>query len=395
MNSIPYGKQNITQADIDAVVEVLKADYLTQGPKIKEFEDAFASYVDAKYAVAVSNGTAALHLCALALNVSEGQKVITTPITFAASANCVRYCGGEVVFGDIDPETYLLDINSVRELLEASPKGTYSGVIPVDFAGRVVNLEAYRKLANEFGIWIIEDACHAPGGSFIKSNGQESKCGSGEFADLAIFSFHPVKHIASGEGGMITTNDEALYKRLLGLRTHGIVKDENLYTNSVDFASGIEKAESYPLWYMEMQELGYNYRLTDFQAALGLSQLQRADEGINRRREIASIYEKAFKNKDFIIGQSGVVGGHAYHLYVIEVDDRLGLYNYLRRNHIYAQIHYIPCHLMPYYRDQGWKEGDRLNAENYYRHCISLPVYPTLLIKEQTRVISLIETYYA
>ena len=387
MNPIPYGKQNITQSDIDAVVEVLKADYLTQGPKIKEFEDAFASYVDAKYAVAVSNGTAALHLCALALNVSEGQKVITTPITFAASANCVRYCGGEVVFGDIDSETYLLDINSVRELLEASPKGTYAGVIPVDFAGRAVDLEAYKKLANEYGLWIIEDACHAPGGSFIKSNGQVSKCGSGEFADLAIFSFHPVKHIASGEGGMITTNDESLYNRLLALRTHGIVKDDNLYTNNVDFASGIENAESYPLWYMEMQELGYNYRLTDFQAALGLSQLQRADEGIQRRREIARTYEKAFQNKDFIKTQSGVVTGHAYHLYVIEVDNRLGLYNYLRENHVYAQIHYIPCHLMPDYRDQGWKEGDRLNAENYYRHCISLPMFPTLTKDEQEFVI--------
>ena len=395
MNSIPYGKQNITQADIDAVVEVLKADYLTQGPKIKEFEDAFASYVDAKYAVAVSNGTAALHLCALALNVSKGQKVITTPITFAASANCVRYCGGEVVFGDIDPETYLLDINSVSELLEASPKGTYSGVIPVDFAGRAVELEAYRELANEFGLWIIEDACHAPGGSFVKTNGEESKCGSGEYADLAIFSFHPVKHIASGEGGMITTNDESLYHRLLALRTHGIIKDDNLYTNSVDFASGIEKAESYPLWYMEMQELGYNYRLTDFQAALGLSQLQRADEGINRRREIARTYEKAFRDKDFIKGQSGVVSGHAYHLYVIEVDDRLGLYNYLRENHVYAQIHYIPCHLMPFYRGQGWNEGDRLNAENYYRHCISLPMYPTLSDEEQGVVINLIDSYYA
>ena len=394
MNPIPYGKQNITQADIDAVVEVLKADYLTQGPKIKEFEDAFASYVDAKYAVAVSNGTAALHLCALALNVSEGQKVITTPITFAASANCVRYCGGEVVFGDIDPETYLLDINSVRELLEASPKGTYSGIIPVDFAGRAVDLEAYRKLANEFGIWIIEDACHAPGGSFIKSNGQESKCGSGEFADLAIFSFHPVKHIASGEGGMITTNDESLYNRLLALRTHGIVKDDDLYTNSVDFASGIENAESYPLWYMEMQELGYNYRLTDFQAALGLSQLKRADEGINRRREIASTYEKAFRDKDFIKGQSGVVNGHAYHLYIIEVDDRLGLYNYLREKHVYAQIHYIPCHLMPYYRGQGWNEGDRLNAENYYRHCISLPMYPTLSDEEQNYIIAKVTEFY-
>ena len=395
MNPIPYGKQHITQSDIDAVTEVLKADYLTQGPKIKEFENAFASYVDAKYAVAVSNGTAALHLCTLALDVHEGQKVITTPITFAASANCVRYCGGEVVFGDIDPETYLLDINSVRELLESSPRGTYSGIIPVDFAGRAVDLEAYRKLANEFGLWIIEDACHAPGGSFVKSNGEESKCGSGEFADLAIFSFHPVKHIASGEGGMITTNDESLYNRLLALRTHGIVKDDNLYTNSVDFATGIENAESYPLWYMEMQELGYNYRLTDFQAALGLSQLQRADEGIERRREIARTYEKAFRDKDFIKGQSGVVNGHAYHLYVIEVDNRLGLYNYLRENFVYAQIHYIPCHLMPYYRGLGWNEGDRLNAENYYRHCLSLPMYPTLSATEQNLIIDLVEKFYS
>ena len=394
MNPIPYGKQNITQSDIDAVTEVLKADYLTQGPKIKEFENAFASYVDAKYAVAVSNGTAALHLCALALNVHEGQKVITTPITFAASANCVRYCGGEVVFGDIDPETYLLDINSVRELLESSPRGTYSGLIPVDFAGRAVDLEAYRKLANEFGLWIIEDACHAPGGSFFKSNGEESKCGSGEFADLAIFSFHPVKHIASGEGGMITTNNESLYNRLLALRTHGIVKDNSIYTNDISFATGGENAESYPLWYMEMQELGYNYRLTDFQAALGLSQLHRADEGIQRRRVIASTYEKAFRNQDFIKGQSGVVDGHAYHLYVIEVEDRLGLYNYLRENQVYAQIHYIPCHLMPYYRNQGWKEGDRLNAENYYTQCISLPMYPTLSQEEQVTVVNLIKSYY-
>jgi UDP-4-amino-4,6-dideoxy-N-acetyl-beta-L-altrosamine transaminase len=394
MHPIPYGKQNITQADIDAVAEVLKADYLTQGPKIKEFEATFASYVEAKYAVAVSNGTAALHLCTLALNVCEGQKVITTPITFAASANCVRYCGGEVVFGDIDPDTYLLDINSVRELLEASPRGTYTGVIPVNFAGRAVDLEAYRKLANEYGLWIIEDACHSPGGFFVKTNGQVSKCGSGEFADLSIFSFHPVKHFATGEGGMITTNNEGLYERLLALRTHGIVKNENLYSNSVDFASGIENAKSYPLWYMEMQELGYNYRLTDFQAALGLSQLQRADDGINRRREIASNYEKAFKDKDFIKGQSGVVVGHAYHLYVIEVDDRLGLYNYLRENHVYAQIHYIPCHLMPYYRILGWNEGDRLNSENYYRHCLSLPMYPMLSEQEQVTVINLIISYY-
>ncbi len=356
MDSIPYGKQNITQEDIDAVVEVLRADYLTQGPKIKEFEDAFARYVAAEYAVAVSNGTAALHLCALALNLESGQKVITTPITFAASANCVRYCGAEVVFGDIDPETYLLDINSVRFLLENAPKGTYTGIIPVDFAGRPVNMEAFRKLADEYGLWIIEDACHAPGGSFKTSDGSTSKCGSGQFADLAIFSFHPVKHIASGEGGMITTNNPSLYKRLLALRTHGIVKDESRYTNRIDFACGGENSDAYPLWYMEMQELGYNYRITDFQAALGLSQLNRAVEGVERRREIAKTYFESFQNQPFIKGQSGYIEGHAYHLYVIEVEDRKGLYEYLRNHKVYGQIHYIPCHLMPYYRSFGWNE---------------------------------------
>ena len=394
MNPIPYGKQNITQDDIEAVVKVLKSDYLTQGPKIKEFEDAFSSYVDAKHAIAVSNGTAALHLCCLALNVEQGQKVITTPMTFAASANCVRFCGGEVVFGDIDPETYLLDINYVRELLEESPIGTYSGIIPVDFAGRAVDLEAYRKLADEYGLWIIEDACHAPGGSFLKSDGAYSKCGSGEFAELAIFSFHPVKHIASGEGGMITTNDDVLYKKLLSLRTHGIVKNNEGFVNSIDFANGVEKIGSYPFWYMEMHELGYNYRLTDFQAALGLSQLNRADSGLSRRREIAQLYFNAFKGQPFIIGQSGVIKGHAYHLYVLEVYNRLELYNFLKEHHVYAQIHYIPCHLMPYYREQGWKEGDRENSEYYYRHCISLPMYPTLKREEQLHVIELVFKFY-
>lgn len=388
---IPYGRQNITEEDIAVVVETLKSDYLTQGPKIKEFEDNFAQYVGSKYALAVANGTAALHLCALALGVKEGDKVITTPITFAASANCVRYCGGEVVFGDIDPDTYLLDIQSVITLLEASPKGTYKGIIPVDFAGRAVNLEEYRKLADDYGLWIIEDACHAPGGFFKDSKGVEQYCGNGNFADLAIFSFHPVKHIASGEGGMITTNDEGLYKKLLALRTHGIVKDNDLYTNSIEFAGG---KEDYPLWYMEMQTLGYNYRITDFQAALGNSQLQRADEGVERRREIAKIYKEAFTDKEYVKGQSGVVEGHAYHLYILEVEDRLGLYNYLRTKKIFAQIHYVPCHLMPYYRELGWNEGDRPHAEKYYQHCISLPMYPTLSAEEQQYVIDCVDEYF-
>lgn len=389
---IPYGRQNITQEDIDIVVEALKSDYLTQGPKILEFENAFAKYVGSKYAVAVANGTAALHLCTLALDVKKGQKVITTPITFAASANCVRYCDGEVVFADIDPETYLLDFDSVKSILEASPMGTYQGIIPVDFAGRAVDLEKFRKLADEYNLWIIEDSCHAPGGCFIDEKGNEQNCGNGNFADLAIFSFHPVKHIASGEGGMITTNNEVLYQKLLMLRTHGIVKSNELYTNSIEFAGG---KDTYPLWYMEMQELGFNYRLTDFQAALGLSQLKRADEGLQRRREIAQTYYEAFKNKSFIKGQSGVVEGHAYHLYIIEVENRLELYNYLRTKNIFAQIHYIPCHLMPYYREFGWKEGDMPKAEKYYKHCISLPMYPTLTEQEQQFVIENIIKFYS
>lgn len=394
--AIPYGRQNITQQDIDAVISTLQSDYLTQGPKIKEFEEAFAAYIGSKYAVAVANGTAALHLCTLALNVQPGDRIITTPITFAASANCVRYCGGTVVFADIDPATYLLDINKVRALLAAAPKGTYKGIIPVDFAGRAVDMEAFRQLADEYDCWIIEDSCHSPGGYFTDSTNNQQGCGNGQFANLAIFSFHPVKHIAAGEGGMITTNDESLYKKLTALRTHGIVKDETLYTNSIDFATGSHtESKQYPLWYMEMQTLGFNYRLTDFQAALGITQLSRAEEGLKRRREIAAIYEKAFQGKSFIKGQSGSVEGHAYHLYILEVEDRVGLYNYLRTQNIFAQIHYIPCHLMPYYREFGWQEGDMPNAELYYRHCISLPMYPTLSHKEQEFVIAAIDTFYA
>lgn len=408
VDPIPYGKQHITQEDIDAVVEVLKSDYLTQGPNIGKFEEAFAEYVGAKYAVAVSNGTAALHLCTMALEVEPGQKVITTPITFAASANCVRYCGGEVVFADIDPETYTLDINEVRKLLEASPKGTYSGIIPVDFTGYPVNLEEFRKLADEYDLWIIEDACHAPGGYFTDSKGDKQMCGNGKFAELAIFSFHPVKHIAAGEGGMITTNDPELYEKLLMLRTHGITKEENSYVNPIEVAVGNgqlavgkdgsangqqPKANSYPNWYMEMQELGYNYRITDFQAALGASQLKRADEGLQRRQEIAQRYDEAFSGTGIVRQRRPEADLNAHHLYVIEVEDRRGLYEYLREHKIFTQIHYIPLHLMPYYQKFGWKVGDFPNAENYYSGCLSLPMFPNLSKDEQDFVIKKILTY--
>jgi dTDP-4-amino-4,6-dideoxygalactose transaminase len=249
MKRIPYGKQHITDEDLKVVVDVLGSDFLTQGPNIAEFEKVFAGYVGSRFAVAVSSGTAALHLSAIALNVQPGDKIITTPITFVATANCVRYCGGKVVFSDIDPVTYLLDTVMVRQLLQSSPKGTYQGIIPVDFAGRAVNLEALRNLADEYGLWIIEDASHAPGGFFTDRHGQKQHCGNGRFPDLTTFSFHPVKHITTGEGGMVTTNNEKLYHRLKNLRTHGIqqINDLNQIHDGV--------------WYYEMQELGYNYRM--------------------------------------------------------------------------------------------------------------------------------------
>ena len=394
MTSIPYGKQHITEDDLAAVAKALQSDYLTQGPTIKLFEDAFASYVGAKYAVAVSNGTAALHLSALAIGVDSQTNVITTPITFAASANCIRYCGGTVWFADIDPVNYTLDLKKTEELILSKPPHFFKGIIPVDFAGYPVDLEAFRKLADKHGLWLIEDSCHAPGGFFSDSTHNAQHCGNGAYADLAIFSFHPVKHIATGEGGMITTNNPDLYKKLLLLRSHGITRDTTQFTNSAEFAAG-SSSDAYPGWYMEMQELGYNYRFTDFQSALGISQLKRANQGLEKRRKIAQTYADAFEHASFITGQSGVVNGHAYHLYVIETDKRLELYEFLKTKQIFTQVHYIPCHLMPYYRELGWEEGALPIAENYYKHCLSLPMYPTLAEAEQQYVIDTINNFFS
>lgn len=391
MKPIPYGRQHITEADIQAVVETLQSDFLTQGPKVAEFEQAFARYVGARYAVAVSNGTAALHLCAMALGVNEGSRVITTPITFVASANCVRYCGGTVEFCDIDPATALIDLNKLRQMLEGKPRGYYSGVIPVDFAGNPVNLEQLRQLADAHGLWIIEDAAHAPGGYFIDSKGEKQLCGNGRYADTAIFSFHPVKHIATSEGGMVTTSDEALYQKLLLYRTHGITREAELLE------------ENHGGWYMEMQALGYNYRIPDMLCALGTSQLARADEGLARRRHIAKVYEAAFEgfagidvlgtNPAALTGTGDT--GHAYHLYVIRTADRKGLYDFLREHQIFAQVHYIPAHTMPYYRGLGHRKGDFPEAEGYYASCLSLPMYPGLTDGEQQYVIEKVKTSVA
>ncbi|GAO30464.1 UDP-4-amino-4,6-dideoxy-N-acetyl-beta-L-altrosamine transaminase [Geofilum rubicundum] len=376
MKPISYGRQFISDEDINAVIQVLKSDFLTQGPTIQHFEKEFAKYVDAKYAVAVANGTAALHLSAMALNVQPGDKWLTTPITFVASANCIRYCGGEIDFIDIDSKTYCIDIVKLEEKLKSVPKGTYKGIIPVDFAGYPVNMEEIRSLANDYDLKIIEDACHAPGGFFVDNQGTNQKCGNGQFADLAIFSFHPVKHIATGEGGMITTNNKELYEKLCLYRTHGITRNED------------QMSENHGGWYYQMIELGYNYRLSDIQAALGISQLSRADIGLNARQEIAQRYNQAFTKNDHI--QTPFVANeanHAYHLYIIQIDDRKGLYEYLRKHNIFSQVHYVPVHTMPYYKNQENTKHDLPIAETYYDHCLSLPMYPTLTINEQNYVI--------
>lgn len=383
MTTIPYGRQHITAADIEAVVAVLKSDYLTQGPAIARFEAAFADYVGASHAIAVSNGTAALHLSVMALGLRPGQKVITTPITFAATANCIRYAGGEVVFADIDPATHLLDLQQVETCIRKYPPGSVAGIIPVDFGGRAVDLAAFRALADRHHLWLIEDACHAPGGYFNDQQGRQQNCGNGMFADLAIFSFHPVKHIAAGEGGMITTPSAEHAARLRNLRCHGIQQDP------------AKRHANHGGWYYELQELGFNYRLTDIQAALGLSQLSRAGAGLRRRQQLAQAYNTAFADQPFVKHLPTDIEGHAFHLYVAEFEARDALYKHLHANGILAQVHYIPLHLMPYYRELGWSNGDLPVAENYYRNALSLPLFPSLTDAQQQHVIDTVLDFYA
>lgn len=369
---IPYGRQCIEKDDIDSVIKVLTSNFLTQGPVVEKFEQDFAKYVDAKYAVAVNNATAGLHLSMLALGLKKGDRVITTPITFAASANCARFVGAEVWFADIDPNTYLIDIESVKELIQSKPFGFFKGIIAVDFAGLPVNLEKLKGIADDHELWIVEDACHAPGGFFTNNSGEIIKCGSGKYSECAVFSFHPVKHIACGEGGMVTTNSDELYKLLMLFRNHGINK--------------YNMQENHGGWYYEMQCLGYNYRLTEIQASLGITQLNKNKEGVKRRNQIAQKYKQDFSDK--IKYQSLPEGMlNAHHLFVIEVEYRKKLYDFLHSNEICAQIHYIPIHYLPYYKNIGYSGAKLVNAETYYNQCISLPMYPGLTDVEQDFVI--------
>ena len=381
MNKISYGRQDITSDDIAAVVSALKSDFLTQGPLVEQFETDFAKFVGSDYAVAVTNATAALHISALALGTKKGTRVLTSPNTFVASANCVRFCEGDVEFVDIDPATLCMDLNKLEETLKAAPKNTYQGVIPVSFAGYPVDTERIRKLADQYGLWIIEDACHAPGAEFKNSKGTWVKSGSGEYADLSIFSFHPVKHIATGEGGMITTRNKELYEKLKLLRSHGITRDSSKFTRQ---EGG---------WYHEMQSLGFNYRMPDLNCALGISQLKRIDSNLEARRKIARRYSEELSGLPLKTPLYPENIKHAFHLYVIQIEQRKNLYEFLKTKDIYCQVHYIPVHQQPYYAELYGKKTFA-EAEKYYSQCLSLPMYHSLSAEEQTYVINQIKAFY-
>ncbi|MDX1906891.1 MAG: UDP-4-amino-4,6-dideoxy-N-acetyl-beta-L-altrosamine transaminase [Bacteroidia bacterium] len=380
MPIIPYGRQHITEEDIAAVTAALRDEMISNGPRVQALEQAFAAYTGATYAVAVSSGTAALHLCASALGVKPGTRVLTTPNTFVATPNCVLYCGGTVDLVDIDPDRLVIDLDLIEQKLVSSPPGTYAGIIPVDFAGLPVDMERLRLLADRHGCWIIEDACHAPGGYFCDTQGRTVRCGSGQYADLAIFSFHPVKHITSGEGGIITTHSKHHYEHLLRLRNHGMIRKPD---QMVEYHGG---------WHYEVQELGFNYRLTDIQAALAASQLQRAEANLARRRALAARYHAALADLPLILPPDHP--GHAWHLYVIQTRSRRRLYHYLHQHDIRVQVHYVPVHYHPLYRRMGWTCGDFPHTEHYYESCLSLPMYHALSDEDQDHVIAVIRRFF-
>lgn len=377
MKYIPYGRQYIDDEDIQAVIEVLKSDFLTTGPKIEEFEKTFAQYVGAKYAVAISNGTAALHIACLAAGIGEGDEVITTAITFAASANCVLYCGGTPVFADIDPVTYNIDPVDIRRKITSRTKA----IIPVHFTGQPCDMDKIHEIAREHNLIVIEDAAHAVGAEY-----KGKKIGG--LSDLTTFSFHPVKHITTGEGGMVTTNSKEYYQKLLLFRAHGITRDsELLLQNEGD-------------WYYEQQELGYNYRMTDFQAALGISQLKKIDGFLIRRKEIVERYNKAFEKEKAITVPAQLEGtDSSWHLYVIKVvpSIRKQVFDKLRENNIGVNVHYIPVYKHPYYQENGYVAVNCKESEVLYKSIISLPLYFNLSEEEQDYVINktleIIKTY--
>lgn len=379
-----YGRQWINEDDIAAVEDVLRGDLITCGPKVDEFETALCDYTGAKHAVAVNSGTSALHCACIAAGIGEGDEVITTPITFAASANCALYCGAKPVFADIDPETYNIDPDSIRARITDKTRA----VVAVDYTGQAVKIDEIRKICDENGLVFIEDAAHSIGTSY---NGRKV----GSLADMTCFSFHPVKTITGGEGGAILTNDDELYKKLVLAHTHGITHDESM----------MEGAPHEGMWYYEMISLGYNYRMTDFQAALLISQLSRIDSFVARRKEIVKIYDEEFAKVPQLIVQKEIPESDtSRHLYVIRLNfdniscTRREFFDAMSAENVQCQIHYVPVYWFPYYEHLGYKKGLCPKAEEVYKGIMSIPLYPKMTdrdVEDTVHAVKKVCSYYA
>lgn len=381
---IPYARQDINQQDINAVVEVLKSDFLTQGPQVPAFEQAIIDACDAKYAVAVNSATSALHIACLALGLGNDDWLWTTPNTFVASANCALYCGAKVDFVDIDPRTYNLCVKQLeKKLIAAGKVGKLPKiVIPVHFSGQSCDMQALHELARKYGFKIIEDASHAIGGRY-----QDAPIGNSRYSDITIFSFHPVKIVTSAEGGAAVTNRADLVEKMYLLRSHGITRDEELMTQDMDGP-----------WYYQQIALGFNYRMTELQAALGLSQMQRLEEFVIKRHELASRYDEVLQNLPIILPWQHPDSYSARHLYVIRLQleqiniTHLDVFNALRAAGVLVNLHYIPVHMQPYYQKMGFESGQFPEAEQYYNEAISIPLFSAMTEGQQDTVCSTLKT---
>ncbi len=381
MKIIPYAHQNIDSKDIEEVIKALKSEWLTQGPKVREFELALCKYTGAKYAVAVSNGTAALHLSVLALNIGKGHKVVTSPITFSASANCAVYVGAKPLFVDIDEQTYHIDIEKLRVLLkDSSRRKNIKAVIPVHLMGAVCDIREIRIICSRWGIRVIEDAAHALGSKYAYGN-KCFKVGGCDYSDITIFSFHPIKNITTGEGGAVLTNNKQIHERLMRLRHHGIVKKSKKIG-----------------WAYDIPEVGFNYRITDFQCALGISQLKKLDNITGVRGKLVETYNRYLsKIKQIKLPYARPFTSPAYHLYVIRVlnNKRDKLYSFLKSRNILTQVNYMPVHLFSFYKQKfSYKPGDFPAAELYSKECLSLPLYVGLSNSQQLRVINSVRDFF-
>ena len=376
MKNIPYSHQSIDDADIQEVLNVLMSDWLTQGPKVKEFEDSLSAYCGARYAVVFSSGTAALHGAYFAAGLAGGDEIVTSPMTFLATANAALFLGGRAVFVDIEPDSG----NIASELIEQAITRKTKAIIPIHYSGHPVEMKEIAEIAGRHNLILIEDACHALGAKYL-----DTTIGDCKYSDMAVFSFHPVKSVTTGEGGAVLTNNESFCKKLVMFRQHGVTKESDAF---------VDKGESHGQWYYEMQCLGYNYRLTDIHSALGISQLKKLDRFIQRRREIAGIYTEAFKDNTFFdIPVEKSYAGSSWHLYPIRLKDKYKaekaeIFAKLREKGLGVQVHYIPVHLQPYYQELGCAKGLCPNAEDFYEREISVPLYQTMSDEDVRYVIA-------